>query len=191
MEDLDQETVDRLAGQYIAAVTRVGRRARRVVNKSLENYRHLGLIALLCPGARIIHCRRDPMDTCFSCFMGGIKPERLPWVAHLDHLGLAYRQYERLMRHWQSVLDLPVLEVVYEDVVDDLDGQVRRIIDFCGLDFDDRCLRFWESGRAVLTLSYAQVNRPIYRSAVARWRKYEQHLQPLRDALAADERPDN
>ena len=116
--------------------------------------------------------------------MGGILPARAPFVTDLRHLGLVYRQYERIMRHWQAVLDVPILEIVYEDLVNDLEGESRRMIDFLGLDWDERCLRYYESGRAVLTLSYAQVTKPIYKSAVERYRRYEQHLGPLKAALA-------
>ena len=182
--DLTQEEADRLASTYQARLEKLGGPAARVVNKSLENYKHLGLIAMLFGGARIIHCRRHPLDTCLSCYMGGILPTRAPYVTDLSHLGMVYRQYERLMRHWQTVLDLPILEVVYEDLVDDLEGVSRRVIEFLGLDWDERCLRYYESGRTVLTLSYAQVTKPIYTSAVRRYRHYERHLKPLKAALA-------
>ncbi len=184
LSDLAQADADRLAGRYQKRLVALGGRATRVVNKSLENYKHLGLAAVLFPGTRIIHCRRHPLDTCLSCYMGGILPSRAPFVTDLRHLGLAYRQYERIMRHWQAVLDVPILEVVYEDLVNDPEGESRRMIDFLGLDWDERCLRYYESGRTVLTLSYAQVTKPIYKTAVARYRHYEQHLEPLKTALA-------
>ena len=184
VSELSGTTADALAARYLARLGDLGGDASRVVNKSLENYLHLGLIALLFPGARIIHCRRHPLDTCFSCYMGGILPARAPYVTDLGNLGLVYRQYERLMRHWQRVLDTPMLEIVYEDLVADLEGTSRRMIDFLGLDWDERCLRYYESGRTVLTLSYAQVNKPIYTSAVGRYRRYEKHLGPLKEALA-------
>jgi tetratricopeptide (TPR) repeat protein len=184
LTELTQAGADALAGSYLKHIADLGGRATRVVNKSLENYKHLGLVALLFPGAKIIHCRRHPLDTCLSCYMGGILPARAPFVTDLRHLGLAYRQYERVMRHWQAVLDIPILEIVYEDLVNDLEGQSRRMIDFLDLDWDERCLRYYESGRSVLTLSYAQVNKPIYKSAVARYRHYEQHLGPLKAALS-------
>jgi len=184
LSELTPAGADALAGSYLKRIAHLGGRATLVVNKSLENYKHLGLIAMLLPGAKVIHCRRHPLDTCLSCYMGGILPARAPFVTDLRHLGLVYRQYERIMRHWQAVLDLPILEIVYEDLVNDLEGESRRMIDFLGLDWDERCLRYYESGRSVLTLSYAQVNKPIYKSAVARYRHYEKHLGPLKAALA-------
>ncbi|MHC4217847.1 MAG: tetratricopeptide repeat-containing sulfotransferase family protein [Planctomycetota bacterium] len=184
VEDLSGEVADRLARRYLARLGTLGRGASRVVNKSLDNYKHLGLIAVLFPGARVIHCQRHPLDTCLSCYMGGLRPARAPYVTDLGNLGLVYRQYERLMRHWTATLDLEVLEVSYEALVDDLEGVSRKLIDFCGLKWDERCLRFYESGRTVLTWSYAQVTRPIYRSALARYKHFEGHLGPLREALA-------
>ena len=186
LSDLTQADADGLAGSYLKRIADLGGRAARVVNKSLENYKHLGLVAMLFPGAKVIHCRRHPLDTCLSCYMGGILPARAPYVTDLRHLGLVYRQYERIMRHWQAVLDVPILEIVYEDLVNDLEGESRRMIDFLGLDWDERCLRYYESGRTVLTLSYAQVTKPIYKSAVERYRHYEQHLGPLKAALAGE-----
>lgn len=186
VSDLTQADADGLADRYLKRIADLGGRATRVINKSLENYKHLGLVAMLWPGAKVIHCRRHPLDTCLSCYMGGILPTRAPFVTDLRHLGLVYRQYERIMRHWQTVLDLPILEIVYEDLVNDLEGESRRMIEFLGLDWDERCLRYYESGRTVLTLSYAQVSKPIYKTAVERYRHYEQHLGPLKAALAGE-----
>jgi hypothetical protein len=144
------------------------------------------MIALLFPRARVIHCKRDPMDNCFSIYMAAMNPEAHPWATDLANLGLAYRQYERLMAHWKEVLDLEILDVQYEAIVADPDTWIRRIIDFCGLPWDDRCLRYYEAGRDVMTLSYDQVRRPIYKSAVQRYKKYEAHLGPLTEALKGD-----
>jgi hypothetical protein len=144
------------------------------------------MIALLFPHARVIHCQRDPMDNCFSIYMAAMNPEAHPWATDLANLGLAYRQYERLMAHWKQTLDLEILDVQYEKVVTDPDTWIRRIIDFCGLPWDERCLRYYEAGRDVMNLSYDQVRRPIYKSADQRYRKYEAHLGPLEQALAGD-----
>ena len=102
----------------------------------------------------------------------------------LEHLGFAYRQYERLMAHWRQALPVPMLDVPYEMLVDDLDTFCRRTIEFVGLEWDDRCLEFHASGRTVRTASYDQVRRPIYRSSIGRYQRYEAHLSPLLDALA-------
>ncbi|MHC4766775.1 MAG: tetratricopeptide repeat-containing sulfotransferase family protein [Planctomycetota bacterium] len=184
--DLEPDDVARLSGRYLDHLRKTAPSAHRVVNKSLLNLKHLGLIAALFPGARIIHCRRDPRDTCVSCYMSGIDQRALPFTGDLHDLGFAYRQYERLMEHWSRALPQPILDVVYETVVDDLEAESRRIIEFCGLEWDDRCLTFHASGRIVRTASYDQVRQPIYRSSIGRYKRFEGHLGPLLEALAVD-----
>jgi tetratricopeptide (TPR) repeat protein len=180
VETLTPRVVERLAAAYRQRIgRRFGRETKRVVNKSLENYRHLGIIGLLFPAARIVYCRRDPRDVCFSCFASNLLPATHPYACKLEHLGVVYTQHERLMRHWKAAGHLELLEVRYEELIDDLDVTSRRIIEFCGLPWDDRCLSFHESGRPVLTLSYDQVRQPIYRTSVGRWRHFERHLEPL------------
>lgn len=182
--DMTPQEQAELAGRYLGRIAALAPSAKRVVNKSLDNWRLLGLIAVLWPAARVIHCRRDPRDTCLSCYAGGISPEIYPYITDLGHLGFVYRQYERLMEHWSAALDVARLDVRYEDLVEDLATHARRLIDFCGLTWDDRCLRFHETKRAVMTLSYDQVRKPIYRSSVGRHRGYERHLAPLMEALS-------
>jgi len=180
---LDQAAVDKLAAQYLQALRKPAPVAERITNKHLLNYLHLGMVAVLFPGARVIHVRRNRIDNGLACFMTSLSTTVMPWAADMRHIGFAWRQYERLMTHWHDTLSLNLLEVQYEDLVNDSEAQIRRIVDFCGLPWDDRCLRFWEAERVVLTPSYDQVRRPIFHSAVDRWRKYESHLGPLREAL--------
>jgi tetratricopeptide (TPR) repeat protein len=182
--ELEPDDVARLGKRYVDALKRRARNAKRVVNKSLENYRNLGLIAVLFPAAPIIHCVRDPRDTCISCFTSSILPGPHPYISDLRDLGFAYGQYVRLMEHWKAVVARPMLEVSYEALVDDLEAGARRIIEFVGLEWDDACLRFHDSGRIVRTASYEQVRQPIYRSSIGRYRRYEGHLGPLLEALA-------
>ena len=118
--------------------------------------------------------------------MSDILPAAHAYITDLRHIGLVHRQCDRLMAHWRDALDLPVLEVSYEDLIDDFERNVRRMLEFVGLDWDDRCLRYWETGRAVMTMSYDQVRRPIYRSSLNRHERYTKHLGPLREALAQD-----
>jgi tetratricopeptide (TPR) repeat protein len=186
VRDLDGADVERLSGKYLDALRRLGRGAKRVADKQLGNYHHLGLIEILFPGARVIHCRRDPADTCLSCFAQKLPPGKHGYAADLTSLGRAYRQYQRVMEHWRDVLTIPLLEIDYEEIVADQEMVSRRIIDFCGLPWDDRCLRFYESGRVVLTLSSAQVSQPIYASSVGRADRFGQLLAPLRGALAGE-----
>jgi tetratricopeptide (TPR) repeat protein len=181
--DLKQADVDSLAGQYLQAIKALAPTAARITNKHLLNYLNLGAVSMLFPGARVIHIRRNRLDNGMACFMASLSPAVMPWATDLSHIGFAWRQYERLMAHWRRTLDLNMLEVQYEDLVNDTEAQVRRIIDFCGLPWDERCLRYWEAERVVLTPSYDQVRRPIFRTAMDRWRKYEEFLGPLKNAL--------
>lgn len=182
--DFTQAHADELGNAYIQDLREMGGNAIRVSNKHLDNVRNLGMVQLICPGARVVHVKRDPMDNCFSCFMAQLSSIAMPWGTDLRNLGIAYRQYERIMAHWHEVLDIPILDVQYEDLVEDTEGGIRRIIDFCGLEWDDQCLKYYEADRDVLTLSYDQVRQPIYKSAVKRWEKYDAFLGPLREALA-------
>jgi tetratricopeptide (TPR) repeat protein len=172
-----------MAERELARLQERGPSAQRITDKHPFNFRHLGLIATLFPRVRFVHCRRDPMDTCLSCFSQDLTHKAI-WSGDLKTLGHAYRLYERLMAHWRAVLPARMLEVDYETVVDDLEGHTRRLIAFCGLEWEESCLDFHRTSRLVRTPSMEQVRRPIYRSSVGRWRKFEGHLAPLRDALS-------
>ncbi len=157
--------------------------AARVVDKNVGNYRRLGLIHLILPNAAIIHIRRDPMDTCFSCFENDFGDHQA-FSYDLGELARRYVLYRDLMAHWRQVLPQErMLEIDYEAMVSDLESNVRRLLDHCGLPWDARCLQFHENSRAVFTQSQAQVRRPLYASSVGRWRRFEKQLQPLADAL--------
>jgi Flp pilus assembly protein TadD len=183
LANLNGMTARTLAERYLARLSSLGEGAARVLDKMPHNYLHLGCIAALFPHARIIHCRRDPMDVCLSCYF-----QNFTWVNYkcsLEDLGFYYRQYERLMQHWREVLPSRICEVEYEELVRNQDQVSRRLVAFCGLDWDDRCLYFHENSRTVQTASKLQVRRPIYASSVYRWKRYESHLQPLKQVLAA------
>lgn len=172
------------AQRYLDAITPSAGDAMRITDKMPTNFRFLGLAARLFPQARVIHIRRNALDTCLSCFMQDFTGA-LDFSNELDGLGHHYRLYDGLMRHWRKCLPISMLELRYEDLVADLDTHAREIVDFLGLEWDSRCLRFHETERAVLTASTWQVRRPLYASAIGRWRNYERHLGPLRDALGA------
>ncbi len=182
--DLAQEDVDTLAQTYLAKATARNPGAKRLADKYLLNFRHLGLIELLFPDARVIHCLRDPLDTCISCYSQTLMPAAFPFVTDLHRLGVVYNDYMRLMAHWKSVLTIPILEVRYEQLVSDQEKVSREIIDFCGLEWDPVCLKYYERGRVVQTASYDQVTRPIYSSSVGRYKPFEKHLGPLIEELA-------
>jgi hypothetical protein len=173
--------IDRFSRAYLAHLKKLAPGAARVTDKLPPNFMYLGLIAALFPGARVIHCLRDPVDTCVSCYFnmrGG-----LSYTHDLRALGSFYRDYKRLMAHWKSVLDLPILDVSYEGFVADQETNARKVVEFLGLPWDDRCLRPHENKRVALTRSIHQVRKPVYGSSVQRWRRYERHLGPLFEAL--------
>lgn len=177
-----QEQLDEMARLYLGRLDAIGPKARRITDKTPSNFLYLGLIALILPGARVIHCKRDPMASCWSCYTQNFVGAHA-YSYDLTHLGLYYRQYERLMRHWRDTLDTPLLEVDYEALVSDPEPGMREIVGFCGLPWDDACLRFHENKRPMPSASYDQVRQPIYTSSVDRWRRYETPLKPLRIAL--------
>jgi hypothetical protein len=183
---LDGSGLRRLGELYIERLGKLAPAAARITDKLPGNYLHLGFIRLILPQAKVLHVRRDPLDTCVSCFSRSFG-EELNFVYDLGELGRAYRRYAALMDHWRQVLPADsMLEVRYEDVVEDLEGQARRILDHLGLPWDPRCLAFHQTERAVQTASVSQVRQPIFRSSLARWRRYEKHLGPLQAALAGD-----
>jgi tetratricopeptide (TPR) repeat protein len=172
-----------LGESYLSRQPALGPGQVRIVDKLLGNIFRIGLIRLMLPNARFIHATRHPMDTCMSCY-SKLFTFGLHFSYDLAELGRYYRGYIDLMDHWRSVLPPGVmLDVAYEDVVDDLEGQARRLIDFCGLPWDDGCVRFHESTRLVKTASAVQVRQPLFRSSLGRWRRYEAHLGPLLDEL--------
>jgi tetratricopeptide (TPR) repeat protein len=180
---LTRASLDRQGRELLGAFSRLDSSAARVTDKNPLNFLHLGLIRKMLPGARVIHCIRDPLDTCLSCYFN--VSTSIAWASDLGDLGAFYADYRRLMDHWRAVLsDLPVLDVVYEDLVGDPEGHARRIIEFSGLPWEPGCARFHENKRVALTPSIDQVRRPMYTSSVGRWRAYERHLRPLQEALA-------
>jgi tetratricopeptide (TPR) repeat protein len=178
---MDPGVARSLAYGYLQRVARHAGAASRIVDKMPHNYLHLGLIAMLFPRARIIHCRRDPLDVCASAFFQNFK--WMPHAASLEDIALHHAQYERLMEHWRRVLPVPIHEVVYEELVADAPAVSRELVAACGLDWDERCLSFYRTDRVVQTASKLQVRRPIYQGSVGRSKLFQAHLEPLRLAL--------
>ncbi len=183
MEAMTGDVLSSVGAAYVRQLQSLAPAAERIVDKALGNFIVVGLIHLVLPNARILHMRRDPVDTCVSCFSKWFALEQ-QHTYDLAELGRYYRAYEELMAHWRGVLPEGVmLEVQYEDLVADLEPQARRIIAHCGLDWDEHCLDFHRTERAVNTASAAQVRQPIYRSSVGRWQSWRGFLQPLLEAL--------
>ena len=179
---LNPETARSAARRYLDRLDELAPpAASRVVDKMPENIELLGLIAILWPAARVIHCRRDPRDIAVSCWQTNFA--RLDWTNDPDHIARRLADYQRLLAHWCRVGPMPWLDVNYEDLIADVEGQARRLIRFLGLAWDPACLRFHEARRAVRTASMLQVRQPVYPHSVGRWRRYEAILRPLFQAL--------
>jgi len=176
--------LEALGSAYLerTAVYRSG--APRFVDKMPNNFAHIGLIHLILPNAKIVDARRGPMACCFSVFKQ-LFASGQSFSYSLEEIGRYYRHYLDLMSHWDAVLPGRILRVDYEAIVDDTEAEVRRLLDYCDLEFEPACLEFHRTERAVRTASSEQVRQPIYRSAVDQWRNYEPHLGPLADALGS------
>ena len=184
---LTADDLARLGDDYLARAGEPPAGKTRVVDKLPGNFVNVGLIRLILPEARIIHVRRDPVDTCLSCYSKNFKAANLPYTYDQAELGRFYRDYEGLMAHWRGVLPAThFLEVDYEAVVDDLEAQARRMIAFLGLPWDPACLEFHRTKRLVRTASLNQVRKPIYRASVGRWRAHAAFLRPLLKALGVE-----
>jgi tetratricopeptide (TPR) repeat protein len=182
MADMTDQDFLRLGEKYLNDTRAYRTGKAHFIDKMPNNFRHLGLIHLILPNARIIDARREPMACCFSnlkqLFAAGQE-----FTYSVDDIARYYRTYLELMDHWNLVLPGSVLRVLHEDVVDDLEGNVRRILDFCGLDYEPGCLEFYKNERSVRTASSEQVRQPIYREGLDQWKHYEPWLGPLKDAL--------
>jgi tetratricopeptide (TPR) repeat protein len=182
LASLSAEQSRKLGEKYLAD-TRVYRTGKaRFIDKMPNNFRHLALIHLILPNARIIDARREPMACCFSNFKQ-LFASGQQFTYSIEDVARYYRMYVELMAHWDAALPGRVLRIQHETVVDDLEGNVRRILDFCGLDFEPACLDFHKTLRTVHSASSEQVRRPIYREGVDQWRHYEPWLGPLKSAL--------
>jgi tetratricopeptide (TPR) repeat protein len=174
---LDDANWTRLATRTLADLASpVPAGVTRIVDKSLANDRLLGLAWRLLPGARVLHVVRDPRDVAVSCHLGQFNLAKHPWTVSLAGTAAAWEASRRLMAHWRTTIDLPILEVRYERLVRDPDTEFPRIIEFLGLDWDESCRRFHESGRPLRTLSFDQVSRPLYATSVGRHASYASHL---------------
>jgi Flp pilus assembly protein TadD len=177
-----------LGAAYLAGMRATAPAAERITDKWPGNFIFAALIHLALPNAKLIHVRRDPIDTCLSCFARLFAGPYLSYTYDLGELGRYYRGYEKLMAHWRRVLPEEVmLEVKYEELIADFAPQARRIIAHCGLEWDERCLAFHATQRPVRSASAAQVRQPLYHSAVGRWRPYAAMLGPLLEALGSED----
>jgi tetratricopeptide (TPR) repeat protein len=186
LRDLAADYLERM--QALAVAQASERPILRITDRLLSNFRYIGLISMVFPNAKIIHTFRYPIDTCLSCF--SIPFQTQNFTFDLGELGRRYHAYSGLMAHWRSVLPPgQILEVQYENVVKNFEGEARRIVAYCGLDWDDACLRFHQTARPIRTASAVQVRQPVYQSSVRRWRPDQAALGPLLAALEAEDGP--
>ncbi|TAL29453.1 MAG: sulfotransferase family protein [Alphaproteobacteria bacterium] len=178
LDEMTPEMLSAVARKYLSLTEPIAKGAKHVVDKMLYNYLWIGMIRLALPNAKIIHCTRDPVDMGLSIWQLLFSDGTL-WAYDQREIGRYYLAYKKLMDHWNRLFPGDIYEANYEKMVADQAGETRRLLDFCGLPFDERCLKFHENTRAVNTWSATQVRQPIYKDAVKKWKKYEKHLQPL------------
>jgi tetratricopeptide (TPR) repeat protein len=178
------EALRRLGQRYVDRIRDLAPQATHVVDKLPSNFTHIGLIHLMFANARIVHAMRDPMDSCFSCYSRLFSGNNLGYTYDLGAVARYWVSYHQLMQHWHQVLPPGrILDVSYESMVSDFANQARRVVEYLGLPWDERCLGFHATRRVVKTASVAQVRRPIYSTSVARWKPYERHLGALSDVV--------
>lgn len=183
LEYASPDTINILANEYLDVISRLSDGSYiAVTDKMPANVWNIGLIKKLFPGAIIIHSKRHPLDTCISNYFTDFADGHTH-TYDLVNMGIYYRQYQKIMRHWQQTLGIAILDVVYEELVDDLEPWSRKIIEYCNLPWDDRCLKPHAAEREVSTASFAQVRQKIYSSSIGRWKHYEKYLSPLRNEL--------
>lgn len=182
MAALGEQEVRDVAASYLAALKRSAPGADYITDKTPGNFHYLGMIGVMFSGAKVINCLRDPLDTCLSCYQNYFT-QSVSFAYDLKELGTYYRLYAGLMEHWRAVLPSLVYDLRYEDLLQDQEAETCRLLDHCGLEWDDACLAFHATKRPVQTASVAQVRQPMYRSSVGRAARYGSHLDPLREAL--------
>lgn len=184
LRQLDKSYFSRFGEQFLKDTQVYRNDAPFFIDKMPNNFLHIGLIKLILPNAKVIDARRHPMACCFSGFKQ-LFGDGQEFTYGLENIGRYYRAYAEMMAHWDNVLPGFVLRVQHEDVIDDLEGQVRRLLDFCGLPFEQSCVDFHQTKRTIKTPSSEQVRQPIYRTGMAQWKNFEAHLQPLQEVLGS------
>ncbi|WP_455221789.1 sulfotransferase [Kaarinaea lacus] len=184
INQLNADTVTELAKQYqeIVKESEQYQSDKRSVDKMTTNYMHLGLIVTLFPNAKIIHCTRDPLDICLSCYFQDFT-DRPEFAYRMENIGHFYNEYERIIEYWRVTLTDHIFNINYSDVVNETENVVRALLEFCGLPWNENCLSFYESKRQIMTASKWQVKQPIYKQSLNRWKNYQAHLAPLQNTL--------
>ncbi|MBF0370226.1 MAG: sulfotransferase [Magnetococcales bacterium] len=179
---MDRQGFDQLGAAIVGKLRSLSPQARFITDKMPINFLYIGLIRLFLPQAKIIHCVRSPLDTCLSIFRTNFTGDQ-PFAYDLTELGRFYQLYRQLMTHWHQMFPGAIYDIHYEKIIADQEGESRRLLDHCGLEWDDRCLSFQKTQRTVRTASLEQVRQPIYSNSIGTWKSYEKELQPLIKAL--------
>jgi len=179
---LTAEVARELAGEYLSRIREISADAQRIVDKMPGNLFHAGFIASLFPNAKIVHCRRDPLDVSLSIFFQQFESGH-EWAYSLEEIAAYYCEYQRAVSHWRKVLPIQIFELEYENLIANQESVTRELIDYCGLPWDAQCLEYFQTRRQVGSASNWQVRQPIYTRSVARWKHYEPYLQVLKSRL--------
>jgi len=182
LTEAGEDDLSLFAKSYIDYLDGLDPDVSRVTDKMPSNYLHIGLIHTLFPKAHIIHCMRNPLDTCLSCYFQDFGTNH-PWIYDLKDIASVYKEYLRMMRYWQNELNIPMYNVKYEELVENQEKISRELISYIGLEWDEQCLQFHKNQRFIWTASYDQVRQPMYKKSTARWKNYEQQLSPLINIL--------
>jgi hypothetical protein len=181
MSLIDQKMAEEYSSLYLQELSHHSPGAERITDKQPGNFVRIGLIKTLFPDARIIHCQRNPLDNCISLFFHCFKPLKASF--ELTELAQYYRDYQRLMSHWQTIFPGEILTVRYEELVVDQERVSRQLIDYLGLEWDEKCIDFHNNQRNVMSPSNIQVRQPMYKSSMNKWKNFEKHIQPLINVL--------
>ena len=182
LKELDESKLSEIGNNYLSETTWARKNAPFFIDKMPNNFIHIGLIKTILPNAKIIDTRRDPMDTCFSCYKQFFARGQL-FTYSLEDLGNYYTDYIKAMNHWHSVYGKDIFTVHYDNVINKTEETIRELIDYCNLSFEKECLEFYKSSRPVKTPSAEQVRQPIYKSGLNYWKNYEKHLVPLKKII--------
>ena len=178
----DQDFFNNMGAKYIENLDRYNANKNYITDKAPLNFKWIGLIKLILPKSKIIHCTRDPKDTCLSLFKNFFEGE-LNFSYNLEEAGKYYKLYQNLMEFWKQLLPDFIYDISYEKLVENQEPESRKLLDFCNLDWDKNCLTFYKNKRGIVTASFAQARKPIYKNSVKSWQKYESELLPLFNTL--------
>ncbi len=178
---LTQSSLDAAANELEKTIKTLSPTSLKITDKMPHNFLFVGFLMQLFPDSKIIHCQRNPLDTCLSCYTSDFASNFHDYTYNLETLGRYYLSYKELMDHWESIFPNRILPIRYEDIIENQEKTSKLVIDFCNLEWSSHCLNFHQLDRVINTISYDQVRQPLYKQSVNRWRHYEKHLSPLRD----------